>query len=254
MAGQSRDPIDVPLNYPCSTVFLDESGVKAKDRFTIGGFKIRKVGDLSRAVQHTRDKHGFYDEFKFNTLNDGSVQFAYDLIEALRASDAQLVGCVVDPNVADPFGTAEHRWVAHAEVAAQLIIGTTNRRELTTALMDTIATPKGCSLEDAVRLRVNRKFKATSLVSAVCLNSKTNDMLQLADLVASAVSFERRRAQLDIGSPNSAKGMVAARLGASFGNAGLIDGRSRRFNIATFGDRKQEGKPKLTVVRSARSA
>lgn len=79
MATQNGKPIDVPRSYPCSTIFLDESGVKARDRFTVGGFKIRRVGDLSRAVRHVRDTHGFYGKFKFNDLNDGSVDFAYDL-------------------------------------------------------------------------------------------------------------------------------------------------------------------------------
>lgn len=254
MTTRDRESLDVPLDYPCTTVFLDESGVKAKDRFTIGGFKIRRVGELSRAVRHIRDKHGFHGEFKFNTLTEGSVDFAYALVDALQASDAQIVSCVVDPQVSDPFAKVEHRWLAHAEVASQLIIGTTNRRELVCAMMDTIATPKECSLEERVRARVNGKFRATSLVSALCLDSKTNDMLQVADLVASSVSFERRRLHLGVGSPNSAKGLVAARLGAAFGNAGLVDGRSRRHNIATFGQRCKQGQPRLSVVGPSRSA
>lgn len=254
MATQSREPVDVPLSYPCTTLFLDESGVKARDRFTVGGFKVRRVGELGRAVRHIRDKFDFHDEFKFNTLNDGSRDLAYALIDALAESDAQVVSCVVDPAVSDPFKGVEHRWLAHAEVTSQLIIGATNRRELICALMDSVGTPKDCSLEDTVRQRVNRKFKATSLVSAVCLDSRTNDMLQLADLVASAVSFERRRQHLGIGSPTSAKGLVAARLGAAFGNAGLQDGRSRRFNIATFGATQRDGQPRLAVVGSRRSA
>lgn len=251
---QDRESVDIPLNYPCTTLFLDESGVKARDRFTIGGLKVRRVGELTRAMHHVRDKHGIYGEFKFNTLNDGSVPFANALIDVLQASDAQIVCCVVDPQVCDPFSKVEHRWLAHAEVASQLIIGSTNRRELVCALMDTIATPRDCSLEEHVRTRVNRKFRSTSLISAVCLDSKTNDLLQLADLVASAVSFERRRTHLGIGSPNSAKGMVAARLGAAFGNAGLTDGRSRRYNIATFGASSKGQRAQLSVVRSRRSA
>ena len=62
-------------------MFLDESGIKARDRFTVGGIKVRAVGQLSRAVQHVRDEHAFRDEFKFTTLNDGSLDFAYDLVE-----------------------------------------------------------------------------------------------------------------------------------------------------------------------------
>lgn len=255
MSGSGQEPVDLPLNYPCSTIFLDESGVVAKDRFTVGGFKVRNVGALSRAVQHIRDKRGFVDEFKFNNLNEGSRDFATDLIDALVDSDAQLIGCVVDPAVHDPFGDFSHRWLAHAEVTAQLIIGATNRRELVCALMDSIATPNGTSLEERVRSRVNRKFGAMSVVSAVCLDSRTNDMLQLADLVASAVSFERRRQQRGIGSPNSVKGIVAARLGAEFGNQGLRDGRSKRYNVATFGAKKKtRSTPQLEVVRRDRSA
>ena len=254
MGTQDHEPVDVPLDYPCTTLFLDESGVKARDRFTIGGIKVRRVGELTRAVRHVRDKHGFHGEFKFSTLNDGSVLFANALIDVLQESDAQLVSCVVDPKVRDPFAVVEHRWLAHAEVAAQLIVGSTNRRELICALMDTIATPKDCSLEDRVRSRVNRKFGSTSVISAVSLDSRTNDLLQLADLVASSVSFERRRAHLGIGSPNSAKGLVAARLGAAFGNAGLIDARGPRYNVATFGAPAKQGKPQLSVVRSRRTA
>lgn len=254
MTNRDQEAVDLPLNYPCSTVFLDESGVKAGDRFTVGGFKVRNVGALSRAVAHIRDKAGFYDEFKFNDLNEGSRDFAYDLIDALAASDAQLVACVVDPAVSDPFAKFNHRWLAHAEVASQLLIGSTNRRELVCALMDIIATPKECSLEDRVRSRVNRRFGATSVVSAVCLNSKTHDLLQLADLVASAVSFERRRMQRGIGSTTSVKGLVAARLGAEFGNAGLVDGRKRRFNIATYGAKAGQSKPRLAVIGSSRPA
>lgn len=254
MSSRERVPIDVPVGYPCSTVFLDESGVKARDRFTVGGFKVRKVGELGRAIRHVRDEFGFNDEFKFNNLNDASRDFAYALIDALSESDAQIVSCVVDPGVSDPFHKAEHRWLGHAEVAAQLIIGSTNRRELVCALMDTVVTPRGTSMEDHVRRRVNGKFKATSLVSAVCLDSKTNDLLQVADLVASSVSFERRRAQLGIGSPNSAKGLVAARLGATFGNAGLLDGRTRRYNIATFGMKQRGSRPTLSVVGNSRTA
>ena len=254
MPSSAKEAVDVPLNYPCSTLFLDESGVLAKDRFTVAGIKVRKVGALTRAVQNLRDRHEFTGEFKFNTINDGSHAFTYELIDVLAESDAQIVGCVVDPQVADPFRRVGHRWIVHAEVVSQLIIGCSNRRELVCALLDTISTPKGCSLEDRVRTRVNRRFESTTLVSAVTLDSRTNDLLQVADLVAGAISFERRRAHLGVGSPSSAKGLVAARLGASFGNSGLVDGRSRRWNIATYGSRPNQERPKLSVVRSTRSA
>jgi len=253
VAQHRKDVIDVPLAYPASTIFLDESGVRARDRFTVGGIKVRRVGELSRAIRHLRDKHGFYDEFKFNNVNDGSLPFCYDLIDAVVESDAQIVGCVVDPSTNDPFEVVDHRWLAHAEVVTQLLIGCINRRELVCVMLDGITVPRGCSLEDHVRQAVNKKFQATSVVSAVCLDSRSNDLLQLADLVASAISFERRRAT-GVGSPSSAKGKVAARLGALMGSSGLRDGRSRRHNIATFRSHRGQARPRLTVLESDRSA
>lgn len=243
--GRLRLPVDVPLNYPCTTLFLDESGVKGTDRFTVAGFKVREVGSLSRAVKHIRDERAFYGEFKFSTLNDGSRDLAYALVDALSDSDAQIVGCVVDPSVFDPFSKYEHRWEAHVDVAAKLMVGCINRRELVCALIDGITTPRGVSMEEVLRRRVNHRLGSTSVVSALCLDSGANDLLQLADLVASSIAFERRRLQRGVGSPTSAKGLVAARVGAAFGNAGLLDGRGERFNIATYGSGRA---PRLQVV------
>lgn len=258
MAGSVGGHVDVPLPYPTSTIFLDESGTKARDCFTVAGMKVRRVGHFGRALQDIRDRHQFYGEFRFNTANDGSLPLYYDVIDMFERSDAQVVGCVVDVSQFDPFARVTQRWRGHADVAAQLLFGCINRRELVSVLMDTITTPRGTAFEDVVRGAVNRRFGATSVVSAVCLNSQTNDSLQVADLVASAIAFERRRRAGGPGSPTSAKGKIAARLGAAIGNAGLLDGRDKRFNIATYHPKPATAKPKLEVVtrgkRPARTA
>ena len=72
----------------------------------------------------------------------------------------------------------------------------------------------------------------------------------LADLVASAIAFERRRIRTGVGSPSSAKGKVAARLGVEFGHVGLHDGRSARYNVATYGAKRSKQTTPLRIVPS----
>jgi hypothetical protein len=115
--------------------------------------------------------------------------------------------------------------------------------------MDGISTPPGCSLEDTVRNMTNRRLRATAVVTAAAVDSRTSDLVQVADLAASSILFERRRQAGLSGNPNSHKAKVAARLGAAIGSPGLLDGRVGRANIATY--RKPlpgHDEPKLRVA------
>lgn len=246
--------VHVPPGYPTATVFLDESGSKGKDLFTIGGLKVRKSGLLARNIKDARDRHNFHGELKFQRLNQGSLPFALELIDLLAGSDAHLVATVINPANYDPFRGGVDRWKAHAEIASQLLVGSINRRELISVLLDGISTPRGCSLADTIRDDVNRRLGATSVVSATCLDSRTNDCLQVADLIASSIAFERRRAAGRRGDPASPKGIVAARLGVAFGNVGLRDGRGSRSRIATLRTARRKDATVTLLTRRVDSA
>lgn len=99
--------------------------------------------------------------------------------------------------------------------------------------MDTISTPQNVALEDVVRGRVNRMLKATSVVTAACLDSRSSDGLQVADLVAGAVGFDRRRVAGVSGKVSSPKGRIVERLKQSVGVEDFADCRSGRVNIQT---------------------
>lgn len=63
---------------------------------------------------------------------------------------------------------------------------------------------------------VNGRIHATSLVTAACVDSVSNDGLQLADLVAGAVAHQRGQGA-GTARPTSHKGKIAARLAAVYG-------------------------------------
>jgi len=250
--ARSIDPVTVPLRYPTAAVFVDESGSKSTvggEFFVVAAVKVRQPGLLARAIRDAQDRTGYEGELKFSGITRGSVTVCSEVIAALEASDATLAACVVQGSIYNPFRQGKEAWRVHAEVISQLLVGCINRVELVGVHLDGISTPVGCSLEDEVRRMTNMRLGATAVVTAVCLDSKTNDLLQAADLVAGAIFHERRRALSGDASPRSVKGRVANRLATAFDRPGLTDGRSGRLNIATYRGRAATRQPLKVVSR-----
>lgn len=257
MTTPERNGHSLPPFYPASLIYLDESGSRAtaSQFFVVAAIKLRRSGMFARTVKEVRDRTGFKGEFKFSAITRDAVPVYYALIDALEASDAHLAACVVDGSICNPF-KGRSAWEAHAEIAAQLLVGCINKREVVSILLDGISTPPGCAFDDRVRELVNKRLNSTSVVTAACLDSASNDVLQVADMVAGAILFERRQ-RLGTGPrPNEHKAKVSARLGAAFACVGMRDGRSTRVNIATYRPRSQSAASgvTLTVVRPDRAS
>jgi hypothetical protein len=227
--------------------YTDDSGVKAGGSrlLVIGGIKVRKHGALLRAIRHVRDQCDFRGEFKFTAINKGSVSAYYAMIDELEKSDAHLIACVTHR----PPGSGQADWRFYSDVTARLLRGNITRRELVGVHMDMISTPRTVAFDDVVRGKVNRSLAATRIVSAACLDSCSCDGLQVADLVAGAVAFDRRLHAGESGKAGSIKGRVVSRLKTAFGVADFTDCRTDRINIQTW-----HQKPRLQVVRSTQAA
>ena len=224
--------------YPTALIYVDESAVKASGGrfFVVGAVKVRKSGQLMRAIRDIRDRHGFHDEFKFSRISRGKFPVFCELIDVLEQSDAHIAASIVDrTHGEDPFSAEAPDWVVHARIMSKLFAGMINRRELVSALIDEVSTPRDCAFDDTVREMVNKRLGATSLITAACVDSVCNDGVQVADLVAGAVAHQRGSAKLTA-SPSSHKGKIAARLAAAFDVASFAsDVRSARVNVATLG-------------------
>ena len=239
--------ITVPLGYPTSLIYMDESGVHASGAqfFVLSAVKIRRSGAFARAVADIRDKRSFRGEFKFNKVRSGTLNVYYDLIDVIEKADVHFAAFVVDGSVYSPFGSRKPAWRIHADLATQLLSGCINRRELVTVLMDGFSTPAHVALDDIIAAEVNKKLGSVSIVSAACLDSCTCDGLQVADLIAGAVRWERASAAAE--SPyksQTPKAQVANRLRAAFGGVDFGDGRTVRTNILTL------QKPKRKTTKS----
>ena len=65
------------------------------------------------------------------------------------------------------------------------------RDELLTICSDTISTPMEISYGNSLQRKINNDFECLRIATAVSLDSRTNDILQLADLIAGAVRYSR---------------------------------------------------------------
>lgn len=203
-------------------------------------------------VHDIRDRHDYREEFKFSRVSRAKLPVFCELIDAIEQSDAHVAACVVDRTSGnDPFAQESMEWLAHARIAAMLLVGIINKRELACALLDEIRTPRGHAFDDTVRDMVNQRMRGTSLISASCVDSRCHDGVQLADLVAGAVAHQRGQGN-GTASPVSHKGKVAARLAAAFGvDSFALDVRNERVNIATLGGKSpaQRRRPEAVPAR-----
>lgn len=221
-----------PCNSPVATFWIDESGSKltgSKGLYVVAGLKTRHPDVLQRRIQSVREKHSFQSEFKFGRIDDHKLRVFLDVIDALEASDARLMGTVVEP-ASNPFPRETKIWYSYAAVACQLVAGNALPSERLAVMLDKVTTPRDIALGVLVKRSLNSHLSHTPTVLAMCLDSKANDMLQVADLVAGAI---RAGWSGDISAP--AKLRVAQQLAAAFGVVDLSrPRRTAKVNIASL--------------------
>jgi hypothetical protein len=242
--------VSVPLGYPTSQIYMDESGSRASgaEFFVLSAVKVRRNGAFARSVKDIRDQHNFDGEFKFSRITSGTLDVYYALVDEIEKADINFAAGVVDGTIHNPFGQRAAAWRVHADLASKLLVGCINKRELVSVLMDGISTPKGIAIDDVVMGRVNKKLGSISVITATCLDSRTCDGLQVADLLAGAVAHDRRNGGPSAYRPQTPKAKVVNRLKAAFGGIEFVDGRGTRYNIKTF------EKPKRAARRPATPA
>lgn len=217
-----------------ATFFVDESGAKASSGnfFVVAGIKTRQPGRLQRRVEALRDETGYREEFKFARISRDRKPIFRRLVEVVADSDVRLIATVVDRSrEASPFKSGDEEWQVHARIVAQLINGNINRGEYVAALLDHRSTKPNVSFGDTVRSIANHYLDNNNVVSAVTVDSEANDLLQVADLIAGAVGYQRKTPRHQ---ELNHKGHVAYDLAQAFGVRSFVqDARHGRVNIMT---------------------
>ena len=218
-----------------SSIFIDESGSKNSSGgfFVVGFIKSRQSAELRREMHDLRQRHGHFKEAKFGAISRKNLPFFFDVAELIGRSEARVGGSVYDS--CEHFQDDEATWKVQARMSSLLVLGNLNKNEVVNVLLDVVETPRGESVAKRVQDSVNGALGQRAVVAAYDLDSQCTDLLQLADFVAGAIAYERRReAGFDAPSAESPKAQASARLRRALGLDSFADVRDSRVNILTM--------------------
>ena len=227
-----KKPYSLPNRVDVSTIYIDESGARnSKGGFFVVGFvKVREPYLLARTIRHLRQKHRFYGEIHFAQISKNQLPFYFDLVEELAIANVRVGGSVYDSrrSFSDDLAT----WEQQSLMAAKLIRGNINRGELVNVFLDLVQTPQGNSAAKVVKEQVNKRMGSRSVIEAYDIDSKSTDLIQLADVVASSINYERCHPK----GAETAKARVAARLRRALDLDSFDDVQAGKVNILTIED------------------
>jgi hypothetical protein len=226
----------LPANHPVATVFLDETGSIANDRFfAIGCLKMPEPSRLVRKIQSFRDRTHWYSEMKFSRLSNRGLRLYEQIVDIVAEQpDASFYCFVADRATADPIERFGTHWDAYGKLAEQLVIATMRPGELIVVLADNYSTPNDILFEETLRASVNRRLQRLAVVSACRLDSKTSDALQVVDLFTSGIAFEFRQSA-GLTSEGSPKVQLAEYIRSALGAPSCLTGwRNASHSVALY--------------------
>lgn len=197
----------------------------------VGFVKVRDPAILSRKVRAVRQRHTFTKEIHFSQISKQSLDFYFDLVETLVAENVRVGASVYDSHSC--FSPKGETWRQQAEMATRLVVGNVNRGELVNVFLDLVQTPQGQSVAQWVKIESNRRFSSRCVLEAYDVDSKATDLLQLADVVAGSINYERKQR----GEPlacSTPKARVAARLRRALELDSFDDVQRGKVNILTL--------------------
>jgi len=175
--------------------FLDETGSlsdKTNPYFTLGLMKMSQPYYLQNKILYERSKQNFYDEMKFNKLSKNNINFAKFVVESIfDTKSINFYSYTIDKR-GTYFNKAfdGNEWIAYEEITLKLLEASLSKQEILILIADHITTPKGIKFEVNTKRNFNQKNKRLALAGVCRFDSKSNDLLQVIDLIIGAITYD----------------------------------------------------------------
>lgn len=217
--------------------FLDESGtldIKTHPYFTVGMIKCSQPYYLQQKIRYIREKNKFWWELKFNDLNKVKIKTALEVLDAFFQTRSVYFSSYTIEKRSKYFKNEFHSdpFIAYEQITKHLLAGNLRKNEILVVLADNLITPKRNKFEVNVKNHLNNKFKRLSIAGVCRLDSKTNDLLQVADLIIGSINYELLLEEQIINQPSQYKWQFINALKNNLGLEKLTqDFRNYSFNI-----------------------
>ena len=175
--------------------FLDETGVLSDQQeqyFTVGILKMSQPYYLQSKLFFERSKIKFYDEMKFNKLSKNNVNFAKTAIDALFETRS-VNFCSYSINTKSDYflkNFDRNTWLAYEQITLKLLDVALHNQEIIILIADYVTTPKNIRFEVETKKKFNQNKKRLALAGVCRFDSKSNDLIQLVDLLIGAITYD----------------------------------------------------------------
>lgn len=175
--------------------FLDESGTldpKTQPYFTVGMIKCSQPYYLQQKIRYIREKNNFWWEIKFSDINKVKLKTATEILDALFETRSVHFSSYSINKKSEYFKKEFNSdpFVAYEQITKHLLRGNLRKNEVLVVLADNMVTPKRNKFEVNVKNSTNNKFKRLAIAGVCRLDSRANDLLQLADLLIGSINYE----------------------------------------------------------------
>lgn len=175
--------------------FLDESGTinDPKDPFfTVGFIKCSQPYYLNSKIIYERQKRKFYDEMKFNKLSKKNIDFFKFALEAFFSTRSiSFYSYSLDKE--GKYFNKEFNgdpWKAYEDISIRVLKSALPSDEILIVIADYVSTPKDIRFEVNIKRRVNNELKRLAIAGVCRFDSKSNDLLQLTDLIVGSINYD----------------------------------------------------------------
>jgi len=160
--------------------------------FTMGMIKMSQPYYLQSKILYERNKRNFYDEMKFNKLSKKNVEFAKFAIGAFFDTKSIDFYSYTTRKDSDYFikNFDGDPWTAYERIALKLLGVALAEKEILVLLADHVTTPKKIRFEVNVKRNFNLSKKRLALAGVCRFDSKSNDLLQIIDLLIGAITYD----------------------------------------------------------------
>src|SRR3989338_6689927 len=175
--------------------FLDESGSlsnRTEPFFTVGLLKMSMPYYLQSKILYQRSKLNFHDEIKFNKISKNNIDFAKFVVGSFFDTRSLGFYSYTTHKESKYFQSnfAKDIWSAYEKITLKLLDASLGEKEILILIADHITTPRNVKFEVNVKKNFNTS-KNRLVLSGVCrFDSKSNDLLQVVDLVIGCVNYD----------------------------------------------------------------
>jgi len=233
--------------------FLDESGSlnnKTEPYFTLGILKMSQPYYLQSKILYERIKNNFHDEIKFNKLSKSNVSFAKIIIDSIFNTKSLNFYSYTTNKSSKYFldNFSDNEWKAYEDITLKLMNAVLANHEILILIADHIVTPENIKYEVNVKKIFNNNKKRLSIAGVCRFDSKSNDLLQVTDLLIGAITYDLKL-QAGLVSGDKYKIKLVNYLKENLGSTNFMNG-FRNYNFSIFVEKGNgeilENKDKIT--------